>query len=79
MFGPVGRAGNPKLPVCRKRGGWKIAWEDMTMNIIKRLKRAAWLSFETFVDAIMERGLGVYGYPPASPEPVRALPAVKSA
>jgi len=49
------------------------------MNIIKRLKRAAWLSFETFVDAIMARGLGVYSYPPASPEPVRAPPAVKSA
>jgi hypothetical protein len=46
----------------------------MTMNIIKRLKRAAWLSFETFVDAIMERS-----YPPASPEPVRAPPAVQSA
>ena len=51
----------------------------MTMNIIKRLKRAAWFSFEKFVDAIMERGLGVYGYPPAAPQPVRAPPAVKSA
>ena len=44
------------------------------MHIIKRLKRAAWFSFETFVDAIMERGLGVYSYPPASPEPVRSDP-----
>lgn len=26
------------------------------MNIIQRLKRAAWISFETCVDAIMERG-----------------------
>ena len=49
------------------------------MNIIKRLKRAAWFSLETFVDAIMERGFGVYGYPPGSPEPVRAPSAVKSA
>ncbi|MDQ3776712.1 MAG: hypothetical protein M3461_21355 [Pseudomonadota bacterium] len=49
------------------------------MNIIKRLKRAAWFSFETFVDAIMERGLGVYSYPPALPEPVRTPPGVKSA
>jgi hypothetical protein len=46
----------------------------MTMNIIKRLKRAAWFSFETFVDAIMERGLGVYSYPPASPGPVQTPP-----
>lgn len=33
----------------------------MTVNIIQRWKRAAWFSFETFVDAIMERGFGVYG------------------
>ena len=51
-----------------------IDWEDMTMNIIKRLKRAAWFCFETFVDVIMERGFGVYSYPPPSPEPVRADP-----
>ena len=44
------------------------------MNIIKRLKRAAWSSFETFVDAIMEHGFGVYSYPPPSPEPVRSDP-----
>jgi hypothetical protein len=49
----------------------------MTMNIIKRLKRATWFSFETFVDAIMERGFGVYSYPPALPEPVR-LDAIAS-
>jgi hypothetical protein len=46
----------------------------MTMNIIKRLKRAVWSSFQTFVDASMERGLGVYSYPPPSPEPVRSHP-----
>lgn len=40
------------------------------MNIIKRLKRAAWSSFETFA----ERRLDVYSYPPASPEPVRSDP-----
>ncbi len=44
------------------------------MNIFKRLKRAAWFCFETFVDVIMERGFGVYSYPPPSPEPVRADP-----
>jgi hypothetical protein len=44
------------------------------MHIIKRLKRAAWFFFETFVDAIMECGLRVYSYPPASPEPVWARP-----
>ncbi|MGQ0595405.1 MAG: hypothetical protein ACT4QB_23030 [Gammaproteobacteria bacterium] len=44
------------------------------MNIIQRLKRVAWFSFETFVDAIMERGFGVYSYPPASPEPLRSDP-----
>lgn len=44
------------------------------MNIIKRLKRAAWFCFETFVDVIMERGFGVYSYPPPSPEPVRSDP-----
>jgi pimeloyl-ACP methyl ester carboxylesterase len=38
----------------------------MTMNIIQRLKRAGWSTFERFVDAFMER------YPPASPEPVRS-------
>lgn len=38
----------------------------MTMNIIQRLKRAAWFFFETFVDAIMARGFGVYSYPPRS-------------
>jgi hypothetical protein len=43
------------------------------------VKRAAWFFFVTFVDAIMECGLGVYSYPLASPEPVRAPPAVKSA
>jgi hypothetical protein len=46
----------------------------MTMSIIKRLKRAAWSPFETFVDAIMERGFGVYSYPPPSPERVRSDP-----
>ncbi|MGH8587355.1 MAG: alpha/beta fold hydrolase, partial [Gammaproteobacteria bacterium] len=44
------------------------------MNIIKRLKRAAWSTFERSVDAFMERGFGVYSYPPASPEPVRSDP-----
>lgn len=44
------------------------------MNIIKRLNRAAWFSLETFVDAVMARGFGVYSYPPPSPEPVRSDP-----
>ncbi len=44
------------------------------MNIIKRLKRAAWSTFERSVDAFMERGFGVYSYPPASPQPVRSDP-----
>ncbi|MGH8590117.1 MAG: alpha/beta fold hydrolase [Gammaproteobacteria bacterium] len=44
------------------------------MNIIKRLKRAVWSTFERSVDAFMERGFGVYSYPPASPEPVRSDP-----
>jgi hypothetical protein len=51
--------------------GRKIDWDNMTMNIINRLKRAAWSPFKTFVGAIMARGFGVYSYPPASPEPVR--------
>jgi len=42
------------------------------MNIIKRLKRAAWLSFETLVDAIMERCFGVYSYPPTCAQETHA-------
>ncbi len=44
------------------------------MNIIKRLKHAAWSTFERAVDAFMERSFGVCSYPPASPEPVRSDP-----
>jgi hypothetical protein len=36
------------------------------MNIIKRSRCAAWSCFGAMVDAIMERGLGVYSYPPPS-------------
>ena len=42
------------------------------MNIIKRFKRAAWLSFETLVDAIMERCFGVYSYPPTCAQETHA-------
>ena len=42
------------------------------MNIIKRLKRAAWLSFETLFDAIMERCFGVYSYPPTCAQETHA-------
>jgi hypothetical protein len=45
MIGPVGRTGTSNPPACRERGdskrGRKINWEEMTMDIIKPLKRGS--------------------------------------